>query len=511
MPRPWLRLLDPEIHDLQYVSMHSLADGLRFARGLNSRCRHEEAAEVLDQLLATHRGDSELRFERLLAIGERSSEDEMLDLLEDLEALHSEPPTDGAHLRNLGYVLLLLNRDEEAERALRHSLELDGHDAKTLELMGLLCLHRDHPTDARAWLLKALSIQPKDPRTLRLLGLICELQEDYKGAENHFLAAVNADSHFFWGWHSLGELFIKQGELLDGLRCIHRARALMPMEPTSYFTLAELFSEQGHLEMALAEMHKLILLSPEAATLAEAYSLMGEIRKDMGDYETAISYFALASETDPEDPNPWSAMGDMAREEERWEDALRCYREALARDPEAADIHVQLGYVLLQQHGKAEEAETSFLAGLEADPSEYSAYLGLSECYRLLQRSEDQYRMVREAMNLAPQDPDVWNAHGVALETKGKLAEATEAYEKALAAAPQHRKAANNLGFLLEKRMAGGESQLKERAVEAWKQRLLICRDEGQSLKMASEHLSKLGVNAPTLQRWLEKEPGPVF
>lgn len=510
MPRPWLRLLDPEIHDLQHLAAQSPADRLRFARALNSRCRHEEAAEVLDLLLADNRCDGELWFERLLAIGDRASVEERETFHEDLEALRSEHPEDATHLRNLGYVRLLLHRNDEAEQALKRALEMDGQDPKTLELVGLLCLHRDHPGDARTWILKALSLQPKDSRTLRLLGLICELLEDFKSAETNFLAALNADPAFFWGWHSLGELFIKQGELMDGLRCIHRARALMPMEPTSYFILAELYSEQGHLEMALAEMHKLILLSPDASTLAEAYSLMGEIKKDMGDTETAMSYFALAAETDPEDANPWSAMGDMAREEERWEDALRCYREALARDPEAADVHVQLGYVLLHS-GNPQGAETSFLAGLEADPSEYSAYLGLSECYRNLQRSEDQCRMVREAMTLAPEDPDVWNAQGVALEVLGRLPEATQAYEKALDLAPQHRKAANNLGFLLEKRIAEGEPQLKDRAIEAWKQRLLICRDEGQSLKMASEHLTKLGVSSAIVQRWLDKEPGPVF
>jgi len=494
---------------MQHVASHSPADRLRFARALNSRCRHEEAAAVLDQLLADNRCDGELWFERLLAVGERAPIEELETFEQDLEALRTEHPQEAAHLRNLGYLRLLLHRPDDAERALRRALELDGQDPKTLELVGLLCLHRDKAAEAKTWILKALSLQPKDSRTLRLLGLVCELLEDPKGAEVNYMSALNLDASFFWGWHSLGELFIKQGELLDGLRCIHRARALMPMEPTCYFTLAELFSEQGHLEMALAEMHKLVLLSPDASTLAEAYSLMGEIRKDMGDTETAISYFALSAETNPEDANPWAAMGDLAREEERWEDALRCYREALARNPEAADVHVQLGYVLLQV-GQAQQAETSFLAGLEADPSEYSAYLGLSECYRSLHRSEDQCRMVREAMTLAPEDPDVWNAQGVAMEVQGKLPEATEAYEKALALAPGHRKAANNLGFLLEKRMLQ-EPQLRDRAIEAWKQRLLICRDEGQSLKMATEHLDRLGVPTATIHTWLEKEPGPVF
>ena len=176
--------------------------------------------------------------------------------------------------------------------------------------------------------------------------------------------------------------------------------------------------------------------------------------------------------------------------------------------PGAADIQVQTGYAHLHQ-GHAEEGERFFLAALEADPSEYSGYLGLSECYRNLQRPEDQLAMVKQAMELAPDDPDVWNALGVALEGRGKCVEATEAYEHALSLAPLHRKAANNLGFLLEKRMLAGEVDLHNRAMEAWKLRLLICRDEGQSLKKATEHLVKLGVAEDTIRRWLEHDPTP--
>jgi tetratricopeptide (TPR) repeat protein len=243
--------------------------------------------------------------------------------------------------------------------------------------------------------------------------------------------------------------------------------------------------------------------------VAEAYSLLGEIRRDLGDREGATSYFSLATEMDPESSNPWCALGDLAREDQRWDDALRCYREALARDTEAADVQVQMGYVLLKTCRHA-EAEQSFLAALESDPSEYSAYLGLSECYRHMQRYEDQLAMVKEAMTLAPEDPDVWNAQGVAQQVIDRLQDATHSYEKALDLAPQHRKAANNLGFILELRMDAGETNLKERAVDAWKRRLLLCRDEGQSLKMAMEHLMKLGVAEDTLLRWLDMESAPM-
>lgn len=508
MSRSWLRLLDPEVHDLKQASLSSPQTRLQLAKACNGRCRHQEAGEILDQVLAENRSDGEGWFERIVAAGDHASQDELENMHRELEALRDENPQEAAPRRNLGYVRILQQRPDDAERALRQALERNGQDPKTLELLGLLCLQRDTASEAKTWFLKALSLQPKDPRTLRLLGIACEQLDDSKGAETQFTAALDVDPNYFWGWHSLGELILRRGNLEDGLRCIHRARSLYPLEPASYFILAELFSEQGHLEVAQAELHELLLLSPPAAVLAEAYAMLGEIRRDMGDSEGAVSYFSLATETDPEAANPWSALADLARHDQRWDDALRCYREALARDPEAADVQVQLGYVLLHV-GQPVESEQCFLAALESDPGEYSAYLGLSECYRHLQRTEDQLRMVKEAMALAPDDPDVWNARGVALEVAEKLKEATEAYEKALSLSPLHRKAANNLGFILERRMNSGELDLHERAMEAWKRRLLICRDEGQSIKMAKEHLMKLGVAEETVQRWLEQERTP--
>ncbi len=57
--------------------------------------------------------------------------------------------------------------------------------------------------------------------------------------------------------------------------------------------------------------------------------------------------------------------------------------------------------------------------------------------------------------------------------------------------------------------MEAGEADLLDRAVKAWKRRLLLCRDEGLSLKMATEHLAKLGISDEILGRWLEQEGSP--
>jgi tetratricopeptide (TPR) repeat protein len=505
MARPWLKLLDPGLTALKAAAGTSFKDRLALARAFNGRARHDEAREILDQLLAEDRAHAEAWFERLLCFSDHNGEDEGLELLAQLESLRDEHPNEGGHLRNLGYLRLLMQDLDGAERTLHQALALNGQDAKTLELTGLVQLHLNHAPEAKAWLLKALSLNPKDPRTLRLLAIAMEQLGDVSGAEAQLVAALRAEDCYYWGWHALGELLLKRGELAEGLRCVQRARSLHVTDPASYFILAEIFSEQGHLELAQGQLHTLMLLAPPAPVLAEAQALLGELKRDMGDRDGAASYFSLATETDPDAANPWAALGDMAREESRWDDALRCYREALMREPDAADLQVQLGYVLVEtRQGPA--AEQAFLQALELDPGEYSAYLGLSEVYRFANRREDQMSMVDQAMVLAPQDADVWNAKGVAFEVTKRWKEATEAYEKALAIEPHHRKAANNLGFVLEKRMNHGEPELRARATEAWRQRLLICRDEGQSLKMAKDHLAGLGVDDEVIHEWLRPE-----
>jgi len=509
MARPWLRLLDPDLFTLRASLGPDAASRLSYAKALNSRSLHIEAAEVLDGILAEERDHAEAWFERVLCEGDHTTDEDLQRLSVELEAVRDEHPGEAAHLRNLAFLRIIEDRLDEAESLIEKALAKDDQDAKTFELMGLLALHRDHPEAAKGALLKALSLQPKNSVALRMLGIVCQQMGDHPAAEAQALAALELDRYYYWGWHTLGEFLLHRGESQEGMRCIHRARSLNITEPSSYFLVAEIFGDQGQLDMAQAELHKLIQLAPPASTFSEAQALLGEFKRDQGDRDGAISYFTMAADTDPQASNPWAALGEMAREDERWEDALRCYQEALARDPEAADLQVQLGYTLLET-GTVKEAEHTFCKALESDPSEYSAYLGLSECARKAQRPDDELRMVKEAMTLAPDDPDVWNAYAVALEVGHRLVEATQAYRKALSLDPHHRKAANNLGFLLEKRISQGEEGLMEQTVNAWKRRLLICRDEGQSMRMATEHLSKLGVSDETLDAWISKDEVPT-
>ena len=104
MARPWLTLLDPGLTALKTSAGSTFEDRLALARALNGRARHEEAQEVLDQLLAEDRAHAEAWFERLLCFSDHAGDEEGLELLGQLESLRDEHPAEGGHLRNLGYL-----------------------------------------------------------------------------------------------------------------------------------------------------------------------------------------------------------------------------------------------------------------------------------------------------------------------------------------------------------------------------------------------------------------------
>ena len=108
MARPWIKLLDPGLTALKTAAGSSFEGRLVLARALNVRARHGEAQETLDQLLAEDRAHAEAWFERLLCFNDHSDEEEALELLGQLQSLRDEHPSEGGHLRNLGYLRLLM-------------------------------------------------------------------------------------------------------------------------------------------------------------------------------------------------------------------------------------------------------------------------------------------------------------------------------------------------------------------------------------------------------------------
>jgi Flp pilus assembly protein TadD len=112
-----------------------------------------------------------------------------------------------------------------------------------------------------------------------------------------------------------------------------------------------------------------------------------------------------------------------------YQTAASDYQEYLAKKPDDAQVHFQLGYAYTAMKN-AREAKTQYEAAISLDPKMSAAYLNLG----LTQLSSDPGAAVaplRKAVELSPDQADPKFFLGTALERSGQIAPALEQYEAA--------------------------------------------------------------------------------
>jgi Flp pilus assembly protein TadD len=130
------------------------------------------------------------------------------------------------------------------------------------------------------------------------------------------------------------------------------------------------------------------------------------------------------------------------------EEAVACYRKAIALDPKYAHAHENLGVALVNQ-GKVEEAVACYRKAIALDPQVAAYHHNLGVTLDGKGQVDEAIVCYRKAIALDPQHVLAHYNLGVALHGKGKLEEAVACYRKAVALDPAHVQAHENLGIAL--------------------------------------------------------------
>jgi protein O-GlcNAc transferase len=118
-------------------------------------------------------------------------------------------------------------------------------------------------------------------------------------------------------------------------------------------------------------------------------------------------------------------------DQDKWDEAIAAYRQAIQFDPEYASPYKGLGIALSHQR-QLDEAIVVFRQAIQLDPESVVAYYGLGEALRGKGKLDEAIAALRQAIQLDPKFPDAYNGLGVALADQGKLDEAIENYNQAL-------------------------------------------------------------------------------
>jgi tetratricopeptide (TPR) repeat protein len=104
-------------------------------------------------------------------------------------------------------------------------------------------------------------------------------------------------------------------------------------------------------------------------------------------------------------------------------EALDEYIDAQMVSAERAESHVNIGN-LQRQLNRSEKSEQAYITAIGLNPDFVPAYVNLADLYRVNQREADADALLRQALEIRPEQPSLHHAYGLSLVRQGRMPEA---------------------------------------------------------------------------------------
>jgi tetratricopeptide (TPR) repeat protein len=430
-------------------------ENARLARAAEQALKSGNYSAAMDYAERATRGapnDPHLWF--LLGYAARLARKTQLSVDAYNRGLHLDPSSlDG--LSGLAQTYNTMGRRDEAERLLTQVLAADPKRSNDAEVLGEILLRSGEYDKSLSVLTRAEAIQPS--ARVELLMAVCHERLKQFDQANHYLEL--AKSH-------------------------------APNNPEVQRALAGYYRETGNYPAAIAALKSIHGANPEVkAELAYTYQLDGKPEESAalysqaanalpndvnlqlsaaqaqlaaGSVERAEPFLKRAASVDPDHYRLHAILGEIARLEERNEDAVREYTAALAHLPESPAegplYGIQLHLNLAELH-KGQDDDVAFhdqlqiaqsqINGLDERGPNRSEFLRLRAMIKMYGGDLDGAgKDVNEALALKPKDPNNLQLSGDLLVKLGRSEDAIAVYRQILAIDSTNRFALTSLGFV---------------------------------------------------------------
>lgn len=444
--------------------------------------RNGDRAETRTQcvaLIKSHAGGPEEGFRQVaqLLSQEGDKQQDALAVMEHLRKLW--PDLAGAWYAQ-SLLALRFNQLDLAENSARESLKLKPGAAETLLLLtGVLVKKGDLP--AADLVFTEVLKDHADPAGMRVgyARLLLDA-ERLAAARQQYQAALDAKPDFPEARYALGLLALEQ-EDLDAAEPQFRAllTSATLKQPAAYY-LGRIAETRKQYPEALAWYEQVT----EGDQAIDAITRRAAVLSRMGELARSRALLAdMRQEFPALATRFYLAEGDILLEANASEQALVLYQDALARQPDDADLLYGRSLVHeRQQNFTGAEADLRNILSQNADDARAMNALG----YMLTVRNErlpEARKLISRALELSPEDAAVMDSMGWVEFRQGKIKEARVLLEKAFAKVKDPEIAAH-LGEVLWKL---GD---KQRAQEIWGA-ALAKEPEHRVLKETVERLAK--------------------
>jgi protein O-GlcNAc transferase len=347
-------------------------------------------------------------------------------------AMAQKPPVETA------WQLIAQGKRDQAVTLLRELIKADPRNADARLLLGSVMMENGQRSESIAQLTEAVRLRPKSAEAHNALGEAYIAFGEATAARPEFERAVELDPRHAQAHVNLAAILLEQGEAQRAIPHLDQAIRLFGPRPDAadpHYLRAKIYSEERDAAKAASELRQAVELRPD---FAEAWSDLGEARKNLSDDKGALSAFRRAVALSPEDPVAQARIGSQLLDTGAAHEAVAHLDEAVRLDPRNQSALNALQRAL-RQDGQLERAE--------------AAKKKLAELIR--DRDEGDQKLVA-AIEM--------NNRGAELEKAGDVRGALEKYRAAMELLPGHAGIRVNLAVALLKlgNWEEGVSQMRQ-------------------------------------------------
>jgi tetratricopeptide (TPR) repeat protein/peroxiredoxin len=234
--------------------------------------------------------------------------------------------------------------------------------------------------------------------------------------------------------------------------------------PRNYLSYGSVFFARGYYDQAGSAFEHALADDPSSAEalygLGSVYLEQGKTAKARESFEGATKLQASYPDTLP---NAWNNLGLLATRENRIEEAIPYFQQALRLSPDHLVALENLGNAYRQQK-QWEEARKTLERAVQIAPEDPEANYSLGMVFAQLNDTDLAYQYLQQALKLRPAYPEALNNLGVLYLRTQRPDEAVQKFEQCIRIAPGFDQSYLNLArvYSIEGRPDKARSVLRE-------------------------------------------------
>jgi tetratricopeptide (TPR) repeat protein len=348
--------------------------------------------------------------------------------VEALEEFVKQEPADAYAHFHLGYAYTGLRDWPKAIAAYRRAIQHKPDLAAAHLNLGLLLYEHDSPQASIEPLRRAAELLANEARPHFLLATALERSGKTEEAIVEFRVATTLDPKDAGTQLALGRVLLNSNQYAEAEAAFRQSLALNHTQLDARLGLAQTLMGQNKLREAEPELETYLAARKDDW---QAWLQLANLRLELESYETALAAVDGAEAANCLSSESLRLRAAIYLRQKRIDDAIVVARSLAEQQPNDAEVHAQLGRLLLEKRDFP-AAERELIAALQLDPTQLDPLRDLISVYYLGEKYEAALRIMDRLAERETPTAFSWFIRATCYDKLRLQREAVAAYEKFL-------------------------------------------------------------------------------